>query len=426
MAQENQHLVQRRRSDLGQREAEVHLGSALLHVGKLRFSFERTRQHSEFGYTQGWVENASGFALAPDLPLGLAPFFASSGRSGNQRESLPGVFQDAAPDSWGRLLLERLHGAGLSEFDMLILTDDTTRQGAIRFCDSQGRILTGEAAPVPRLIDLEELREIAASIERRGEVSNEALRLMAGAGGSIGGARPKANVLDDGQLWIAKFSSANDGSPVERIEVATLGLAREVGLNAPEARLMLERTPSPIALIRRFDRAGAARIPYISARTALERHGTEQGAYTEIAQFIQQHSDNPRADLQELWSRIVFTILVTNTDDHLKNHGFVYAGEGQWSLSQLFDVNPQPERHRLLKTAIMEGAPFEASLNLALEAAVFFSLAEAEARHRAGAMARQISSVWKDRMRSQGVTGAELRALEPAFEHAEMEQALAL
>jgi serine/threonine-protein kinase HipA len=426
MAQENQHLVQRGRSGLGQHEAEVHLGSALLHVGKLRFSFERTRQHSEFSYAQGWVGNANGFALAPDLPLGLAPFFASSGRSGDQRESLPGVFQDAAPDSWGRLLLERLHGSGLSEFDMLTLTDDTTRQGAIRFCDHQGRIITGDAAPVPRLIDLEELRNIAASIERRGEVSNEALRMMAGAGGSIGGARPKANVLDDGQLWIAKFSSANDGSPVERIEVATLGLAREVGINAPEARLMLDRTPSPIALIRRFDRAGAARIPYISARTALERHSTEQGAYTEIAQFIQQHSDNPRADLHELWSRVVFTILVTNTDDHLKNHGFVYAGEGQWSLSQLFDVNPQPERHRLLKTAIMEGAPFEASLSLAFEAAVFFSLTQAEARQRAGAMAQQISGVWKDRMRGLGVTGTEIRALEPAFEHAEMEQALAL
>ncbi|MFC4227752.1 HipA domain-containing protein [Hoeflea alexandrii] len=87
---------------------------------------------------------------------------------------------------------------------------------------------------------------------------------------------------------------------------------------------MLQRTTSPIALLRRFDREGTARIPYISARTALERNGTEQGAYTDLAQFIQQLSDNPRADLRELWSRIVFTILVTNTDDHLKNHGFVY------------------------------------------------------------------------------------------------------
>lgn len=426
MADKEHMIVRRTRSAPGKQEAEVHLGNSLLHVGKLRFAFDRGRQHSEFSYSQGWTEDPRGFALAPDLPLGLAPFFASSGRGGDQRESLPGAFQDAAPDAWGRMLMERLHGAGLSEFDMLTLTDDTTRQGALRFCDSEGRVITGDTAPIPRLIDLEVLRSIAATIERRGEVSNEALRQMAGAGGSIGGARPKANVLDDDQLWIAKFSSAADASPVERIEVATLQLARSVGLNAPGARLMLESTDSPIALIRRFDRDGPARIPYISARTALQRHGAEQGAYTEIAGFIQQHSDNPQADLTELWLRILFTVLVTNTDDHLKNHGFVYAGDGQWSLSQMFDVNPQPERHRLLKTAIFEGAPFEASLELAIDAAEFFRLSPPEARQRARVMARQIHDTWAAIMRRHGVTGRDLGQLTPAFEHREMELALAL
>lgn len=426
MADSDLLTIRRSRSAPGRQEAEVHLGQSLLHVGKLRFSYERGRQHSEFSYSPGWIGGGRGFAIAPDLPLGLAPFFASSGRSGDQRESLPGVFQDAAPDAWGRMLMERLHGAGLSEFDMLTLTDDATRQGALRFCDAQGRVITGDSAPVPRLIDLEELRSIAAAIERRGEVSNAALRQMAGAGGSIGGARPKANVMDAGQLWIAKFSSASDASPVERIEVATLQLAREVGLNAPEARLMLETTDSPIALIRRFDREGAARIPYMSARTALQRHGAEQGAYTELAGFIQQHSDDPRADLTELWMRIVFTVLVTNTDDHLKNHGFVYAGDGQWSLSQLFDVNPQPERHRLLKTAIIEGEAFEAAVDRALEASEFFSLPLAEAKQRAGIMARQIQSTWQKTMRRYGVSGRDLSQLGPAFEHQEMEKAVAL
>lgn len=407
-------------------EAEVHLGEGLVHVGKLRFGRDRGRQHSEFSYGPDWIADARAFALAPDLPLGLAPFFASSGRSGDSRDSLTGPFQDAAPDAWGRMLMERLHGAGLSEFDMLTLTDDATRQGALRFCDGQGQVITGSADPIPRLIDLETLRGIAARIERRGEVSNAALRQMAGAGGSIGGARPKANVLDDGQLWIAKFSSATDASPVERIEVATLHLARAVGLNAPEARLMLETTDSPIALIRRFDRDGPARIPYISARTALERRGTEQGAYTEIAQFIRQHSDDPRADLVELWMRIVFTVLVTNTDDHLKNHGFIYAGAGQWSLSPLFDVNPQPERHRQLKTAILEGAPFAASIDMALEAAVFFGLSQRDALHRAGAMARRIRDLWPGLMRRHGLRGGDLDRLEPAFAHQDMEKALTM
>lgn len=422
----DQNVIRRGRSSPGKQEVEVNLGSSLLHAGRLRFSFERSRQHSEFSYAQSWLDDPRRFALAPDLPLGLAPFFASTGRSGDQRNSLPGVFQDAAPDAWGRMLLERLHGAGLSEFDMLTLTDDLTRQGAIRFCDADGRVVSGDTTPVPRLIDLEELQAIATTIERRGEVSNAALRQMAGAGGSIGGARPKANVMDEGQWWIAKFSSASDASPVERIEVATLGLAREVGLDAPEARLFLEKTDSPIALIRRFDRDGPARIPFISARTALQRHGTEQGAYTEIAQFIQQYSDNPASDLTELWLRIVFTVLVTNTDDHLKNHGFVYAGDGQWSLSQLFDVNPQPERHRLLKTAILEGSPFEASLDQALEAAVFFSMALPEAKKRAGAMARQIHATWQPIMRRHGISGRDLVQLAPAFEHREMEHGLAL
>ncbi|MCY0097006.1 type II toxin-antitoxin system HipA family toxin [Hoeflea ulvae] len=427
MMPSDQSRTLRRRSAPGPQEAEVHLGRSLLHVGKLRFSFDRNRQFSEFSYDQGWIGDSRGFAIAPDLPLGPAPFFASSGRGGDQRESLPGVLQDAAPDAWGRMLMQRLYGSGLSEFDMLTLTDDTTRQGALRFCDGEQRIITGEGAvPVPQLIDLEELQAISASIERGGDVSNQALRQMAGAGGSIGGARPKANVLDADQLWIAKFSSSGDASPVERIEVATLKLARAVGLNAPDARLMLERTAHPIALIRRFDREGTARIPYISARTALERHGTEQGAYTDLAQFIRQHSDNPLADLRELWARMVFTILVSNTDDHLKNHGFVYAGDGQWSLSQLFDVNPQPERHRLLKTAIIEGEPFSASLELALEAAVFFNLPADEARGLARMLARQIKDNWREIMRNYGVTGTELRSLEPAFEHEEMERALNL
>lgn len=189
---------------------------------------------------------------------------------------------------------------------------------------------------------------------------------------------------------------------------------------------MLETTDSPIALIRRFDREGAARIPYISARTALQRHGAEQGAYTELDGFIQQHSDNPRADLTELWMRIVFTVLVTNTDDHLKNHGFVYAGDGQWSLSQVLDVNPQPERHRVRNTAIIEGEPFEASLETAIEAADYFSLSGPEAREMVGRMARQINESWQAIMRHHGGTGRDLGHLAPASEHRGMEKGLAL
>lgn len=242
-----------------QRFADVRLGVELISVGHLRFTAAEARQHSEFRYVDSWLADPRAFALSPDLSLGPTPVFASMGAGGDPRDSLPPVFQDAAPDAWGRMLMERVHGAGLSEFDMLTLTDDATRQGALRFLDGDGRIILAGREPVPTLLQLADLREAAARAERRGEIANDDLRRLAGAGGSLGGARPKANVADGDALWIAKFSSVGDQSPVERIEVATLRLARACGLRAPDARLMLEQTDRPVALIRRFDRRGGQR-----------------------------------------------------------------------------------------------------------------------------------------------------------------------
>ncbi|WP_209427653.1 type II toxin-antitoxin system HipA family toxin [Pararhodobacter sp. SW119] len=409
-----------------QKVARVCLGSALLPVGRLRFTQEPRRQYSEFQYFESWLDDARAFAIAPHLPLGLTPFYASMASTGDQRDSLPSVLQDATPDAWGRLLMERVHGAGLSEFDMLTLSDDATRQGALRFIGENDEIISGHRAPVPNLMQLDALRDIAVRIEQGREMSNEDLRQLAGAGGSIGGARPKANVQDRDDLWIAKFSSLGDQSPVERIEVATLQLARECGLRAPDARLMLENSGHPVALIRRFDRRAHVRVPYFSARTALDRSGAEQGSYTEIAEAIRMISKAAQADLHELWARMVFNVLVTNTDDHLKNHGFIYADNGLWRLSPLFDVNPQAERHRYLKTALIEGEPFVASLDLAVAAAEFFDLSENDARMRAREMASLIADRWKPLMRQFGVGGEDLKSLADAFEHSEAEKALSL
>lgn len=395
----------------------------MLAVGRLHHTYERGRQHARFVYADSWLADSRRFALAPALALSSSPFYASSGVGGDPRDSLPGVFQDATPDSWGRLLMERVHGAGLSEFDILTLSDDETRQGALRFLDEDGAVLAGKGDPVPRLVELEALRAAAASIERRHEVADDVLRRLVGAGGSIGGARPKANVRGEEGLWIAKFSSIGDTSPVERIEVATLHLARLCGLRTPDARLEFSQGERPVALFRRFDREDGTRVPYMSARTALEREGTSQGSYTEIADAIRAISRSPVEDLREMWARVLFTVLVTNTDDHLKNHGFLYAGNNLWRLSPLFDVNPQPERHRLLKTAIIEGRPFEASFDQAMEAAVFFGMTVEEAAARARFMARTIEENWKRLMRAHGLSPAQIKALEPAFVHGEAEKA---
>jgi len=202
-----------------------------------------------------------------------------------------------------------------------------------------------------------------------------------------------------------------------------LKLAARCGLRAAEAKLELRDSDSPIALIRRFDRRGNTRIPYISARTALDWDSDEGGFYTDIADVIRQISSKPADDLHELWRRIVFTILVSNKDDHLKNHGFIYAGGDRWRLSPAFDINPSPSRHRILETGIVQGGSFDASLDIALEACEFFDLTPANARRQASQMAETIASNWKQALRDEGASSDDLRTYVEAFEHAENEKA---
>jgi serine/threonine-protein kinase HipA len=405
--------------------AQVVLGESETLVGRLRFTRAGPRQFSTFGYDPAWTRSPRAFAIQPSLALDAGPFHAA-GQAGNIHDALAGAFADSAPDSWGRRLLERAYGAGLSEFEYLTLSDDTCRQGALRFQDDAGQIIRGrDTDTVPRLLDLQEITAIARTYEQGGDISAADMQTLAGAAGS-GGARPKANVRDDDTLWLAKFTSVYDQQPVERVEIATLRLARSCGIRTPEARLELAETPFPVALIQRFDRRGHARIPYISARTALGKTGRELGSYTEIVDFMRSHAPDPAADFRELFLRLAFTILVSNKDDHLKNHGFLYVGAGRWRLSPVFDVNPAPDRNPYLETAILEGGGHQRSIELALEASEFFEIAEAEARQVIRDTARRISANWRDALRDVGVTGSLARNYEPAFVNDQTELALGM
>jgi serine/threonine-protein kinase HipA len=405
--------------------ASVALGESLTPLGQLRFTHVGPRQFSTFTYDAAWIGNPRSFAIQPDISLEAGPFH-TSGQPGNMRDALAGVFADAAPDSWGRRLLERAYGNGLNEFEYLTLSDDPSRQGALRFLDGNGEVISGQAAhPVPRLINLETITSIARAYEQGKDISSEDMRALAGAGGS-GGARPKANIRDGDALCLAKFTSVHDQHPIERVEVATLRLAADCGIRAPQARLELADTPFPVALIQRFDRRGATRIPYISARTALGKTGAELGSYTEIVDFMRSYSPAPSDEFRELYRRLIFTILVSNKDDHLKNHGFLYVGAGQWRLSPVFDVNPAPDRNAHLETAILEGGAHDRSIKLALEACAFFEIPEEEARAMIRAMARRVSGKWRDAFRHVGVSGALARDYEPAFQNDEMESALSM
>ena len=405
-------------------EAIVALGEGKRIVGRLRFESDGRRQHSQFEYAGKWLEASDRFALSPGLPLREGSHF-SSGKD-DRRSALPGCFGDAAPDAWGRALMAKALGDGLSEFDYLVLSDDRTRQGALRFLGDDMEPLSDLTPPIPRLVELERLRALAQRFEQDPGGAEEEARDLAGVAGSLGGARPKANGDGDGHLWIAKFTSAQDTKPVERAEVATLKLAAKCGLRVADARLKLRDSDSPIALIRRFDRRGDTRIPYISARTTLDWQSDEGGSYTDIADVIRQISSKPVEDLYELWRRIVFTILVSNKDDHLKNHGFIYAGGDRWRLSPAFDINPSPSRHRVLETSIIQGGSFDASLDTALEACEFFDVKPEVARQQAHEMAKTVAGSWKQFLREEGASGDDIRLYTEAFEHAAAEKALSI
>ena len=405
-------------------EAIVALGEQKIEVGRLHFESDGRRQHSTFIYSSGWLRNPQAFALAPGLPLGPGPIHASG--QADTRDALPGAFADAAPDSWGRRLMARTLGEGLSEFEYLVRSDDVTRQGALRFLDERMEPLSQMTDSVPRRLDIEEIRAIAARYERDPLGAAEEARILAGAGGSLGGARPKANVIDGDQLWIAKFTAVGDTWPVERAEVAILNLGRALGMNTAVAELALPRSEGPVALIRRFDRRGEGRIPYISARTALRVQGVTPSYYTDIADVIREISVDALADLRELWRRMVFSILVNNTDDHLKNHGFLYVRDNRWRLAPAFDINAQARRQPQMETGISPLSGFEPSVEAAVEAAPFFEISQDEARQLARDLADGISTQWQGFFQSQGVRGAAATAYAAAFEHEQMEMALRL
>jgi serine/threonine-protein kinase HipA len=407
--------------------ARVALGNGLVPVGRLVFETDGRRAHSTFIYDQEWIDNPRGFDLCPQMPRASASYHGSSGgRESRKRDVIAGPFADTAPDSWGRKLMRRVLGEGATEFDFLITCDDTARQGALRFLQENSEPFPQVGKAVPRLADIEDLVKIAQRFERDPVGAEQDALDLVGAAGTPGGARPKANVRDGDRLWLAKFTSINDTWPVERLEVATMKLAGNLGLRTPDCRLELPGSLHPIGLFSRFDRRVGGRVPYISARTALGKVGHASAFYTDIADIIRIISARPGDDLLQIWLRMVFGILVTNTDDHLKNHGFIYAGQNLWRLSPLFDVNPQPRRHARMETGISPLHGHEPDIGAAIEASEFFDVSVQEARIRARDMARCIRDSWREELRRQGLSGAGLNVCAPAFEHERMDAALRL
>jgi serine/threonine-protein kinase HipA len=399
-------------------------GSDLL-AGELWSHRRRNRESATFSYAPEYLGHPAAFELDPFLPL----------RDGLQQtpagHEIFGAFADCAPDRWGRKLIgraERRHAGAenrtqrsLGEIDYLLGVRDDMRQGALRFRDPVLDVfLAGEDEGVPPLIGLPRLLASAERVDRE-EEDDEDLKALLKGGSSLGGARPKAHVIDEnGRPAIAKFPKpSSDEWDVIRWESVALQLARLAGLEVPVNRL-IEVSGRSVLIVDRFDRRGGLRVPYVSAMTMLEAVDGDSGSYLEIAEVIETHSPAATADLAQLWRRMAFSILISNTDDHLRNHGFLRLSSAGWSLSPAFDLNPEPEvgtRH--LNTAI-DFDETEARIEVLMGVAPAFRLSEPEARKVLLEVGEAVSS-WRGVAEEHRLNRTAIEAMSPAFEHGEAE-----
>lgn len=411
---------------------QVCIGDAGIVVGTLWFTADAGREHSSFQYAQSWIDHPMGFAIAPSLTLDDAKKFFHKGTC---ETPLPPPIADTTPDSWGREIVikdaKQKKRDAFAEIDFLTASDDFSRIGALRFRDMEVDApflasRTGGGHTIPPLLHLDQLRMDISRMED-GDPTAMALTRLREAGGSLGGARPKCSILDaDGRLSIAKFTSKRDTHAVERAEVLTLRLARICGIAVPKSRIEMSGD-SPVAIIERFDRtANQKRIPFISAQTMLNASKATGGTYADLADAIRLHSASPTTELGELFRRIAFSILVSNTDDHLKNHGFLYNGKGKWHMAPAYDVNPSPHRQKMLKTAIADQQDPSASIALLLDHAFYFDVSKDDAVQIVSLMAKTITSQWKYLAKETGMTAVEINSYENAFAHEESRFAMAL
>ncbi len=404
-------------------------------MGALRYDQQGARESALFEYDAAWLAAPDRFAIEPGLPLVGGPQFHRKVRDGSVFHA---AIADTGPDGWARRVIQRDHAkrrqearrAGrpvdwrpLNSMDYLLAVDDASRVGALRLRDEDGRyqrtVEEGHRT-TPPLIELAQLLAVTRAVETNTETEAD-LAYLRGRGTSLGGLRPKCSVIDDdGRLAIGKFPSVTDERPVTKGEVLALRLARRAGIDAAEARL-IDSDGSPVALIRRFDRtAGGERLMYVSAATMLGAEPADSGehSYTEIVDALRQYGSQPAADIEQLWRRIAFSILITNVDDHLRNHGFLHVDRGQWRLAPAFDVNPFPDRVRELKTWISEETGPEATIDALMSVIAYFRIT----RKRAYAILSEVEaavSTWQKEGRALGMTPEEIEAFAEAFEHDE-------
>ncbi len=388
-------------------------------VGRL-FAAERGASVS-FEYAPEWLERDDAFAIDPtSLPLQ---------RGAHHGATLFGAIHDCGPDRWGRVLIERaarkkvLPQKPYRDIDYVLAVDDMSRVGALRFrMDSNGPFLATTTEKIPPLVRLNALLRATDAIHNESETSQD-LRFLLGAGSPLGGARPKAVVvLKDERLALAKFPKPDDTRDIAAGEILALTLARNAGLNVAEHQLVPVGRHS-VAVITRFDRVRGNRIPFISGSSLLGLPQDNPGAYTMLADGIRRFGNDVSSDLHELWRRLIFSLLASNHDDHLRNHGFLMHKPGRWSLSPAYDLNPVPEMDRVHanKTPISEERN-EPAIGIALDAAERFGLKISESKRILRKVIDAVSA-WRKTGRQWRIKASTLDAYASAFDHPLMDEA---
>ena len=393
-------------------------------IGRLYVDVIKGGESYSFEYDDEWLANTK-LSVPPDPDL---PLYA--GRQFPNGRSIFGLFADASPDRWGRLLMnkrerkladkEARKPRKLYDSDFLLGVYDEARMGGIRFkLAEDGEFLSNDReTATPPWATLRTLEEASRQFENDDTALNEKwLNQLIRPGSSLGGARPKATVVDtNGQLWIAKFPSKNDDNNTGAWEKVVHDLARMCGLNVPESKLETFSKLGSTFLVKRFDRDGDKRIHFASAMTLLGKtdgaSAADGSSYLDLVSIIKSSGSDPKNDLIELWKRIVFNMAISNTDDHLRNHAFILKKSG-WALSPLYDVNPVPYGDELSLNVNEDDNRI--SIPLAIETAYRFNITKEDAEKMAGEIIATVRDNWEKFAAKYGISRGKIEDMRPAF-----------
>jgi len=416
-----------RPSDLVAVYADLDQFSEPRRMGSLRRQVGRSGDVFSFEYDRDWLKTAAAFSFDPDLALVQGPQYAAANRTNF------GIFLDSAPDRWGRVLMQRRENIrarregraarSLTDWEFLLGVHDETRLGAIRFQDpATGRWMdTEDALAAPPLIFLRDLQAASLHFEQSVEAGDMGdqekwLAQLFAPGSSLGGARPKASIRDEGgALCIAKFPSRQDRRDIGAWELVAHRLAAKAGVNVPPVRgIRVPDSAYTTFVAKRFDRtASGRRLAFVSAMTLTQRTDGEPGAsYLELVDLLQSQGAHAQSDCRELFRRVVFSILIHNTDDHLRNHGFILNPEGI-ALSPAFDINPAVARNELA-LAINE-VESTCDVAIAMEAHAAYGLTAAEAKTIV-TKTREAVATWRSEASRLRIPKAEQELMAKAFE----------